>query len=192
MSRELPLRYQRAAAVLLLLAGGALVVTVLIGPFVAAYRERAADIAALAARIQHYRAAAREQPAFTQHLEQLQRDPLIASYHLRNATPALAAAELQQHIQKTVETHGGQLVSMQVIDTAAPSQLTTVTVRIRLRTDVEGLRNVLFALESARPLVTLDNVFLRTLGPLRGAGSAGTEPLDIGFDASGYLPGWTS
>lgn len=192
MNAELPLRYQRAAALLLLVAAGAIAATVLVRPFLALYRDRAVQIETLESRVLSYRAAAQEQPALTGQLKQLQRNPLIASHHLQNASPALAAAELQQHIQKAVEAHGGQLVSMQVIDPTAPPGLITVTVRIRLRTDVGGLQKVLFALESGRPLITLDNVFLRTIGPVRNAGSAMNDDLDIGFDASGYLPGWAS
>lgn len=183
---------QRAIALLLLAVVAALAATLLIRPFAALHAERTARIDTLERQTLQYRAAARNEALFAGQLERLRRDPRIASYHLQNTTPALAAAELQQHIQKMLEAHGCRLVSMQVVDAAPPPGLTTVTVRIRMRADISGLQNALFALESGHPLVTLDNVFLRVAGPGRGTATGMTEPLDVGFDASGYLLGRTS
>lgn len=189
MNRRFTERYQRAAAIMLLIAAATLVAALLVWPVAQLYRERAAEIDDLHGRVLAFRASALHQGAFTQQLEQLRSDPQIASYHLKNAAPALAAAELQQHIKKTLETHGGQLVSMQVIESTAVPGLSMVTVRIRLRAGIGALQQVLHELESGRPLLVLDNVFLRAVGP---GHSAGTGSLDAGFDASGYLPGWAS
>lgn len=185
-------RQQRAVALLLLAAFIALVAALLIRPFAALHAERAARIEALERQTLQYHAAAQRQPVLAAQLERLRRDPRIASYHLQNTAPALAAAELQQYIQKTLETNGCRLVSMQVIESAAPPGLATVTVRIRMRADIAGLQTALFALESGHPLVTLDNLFLRVVSPGRGAATGMPEPLDIGFDASGYLLGQAS
>lgn len=181
---------QRAAALLLPVLLGIFIVTLLVRPLVVLYRDRGARIELLEKQRLGYQAAAQDHTALLQQLESLQRDPLIASFHLRNAVPTLATAELQQHIQKTVERLGGRLVSMQAIEAGTSCSQGMACVRIRLRGDIDSLRKVLFELESGRPLITLDNVFMRAIGPGRSAGSAAGEVLDIGFDAAGYLPGW--
>ena len=192
MRPGLLLDYQRAAALLLLVTLAIIIATFLVRPFISMYLERNTTIEFMEKQLMSYQVAAHEYAALTQQLEQLQRDPAIASYHLQNAVPALAAAELQQHVQKTVERLGGRLVSMQAIDAGHLSSQGMVQVRIRLRCDVDSLRNILFDLESGRPLIRLDNVHMRAINPVRGAGNASSEILDVGFDASGYLPGWLS
>lgn len=60
-------------------------------------------------------------------------------YFLKSDNNSLAAAELQAHVKKIIESSGGRLLSTQPIPTADSDKLQTVQVRVRMQGDMTVL-----------------------------------------------------
>lgn len=104
---------------------------------------------------------------------------------LPGKTSAAAAAYLQQRSSSMVADSGAILLSFELLpagnDGEAP--LEVITGRIRVTANTQSLRSLLYALEVDRPLLALDNIYVR------GRSSLDTIPgghLDVQIDISGY------
>jgi hypothetical protein len=82
-----------------------------------------------------------------------------ANVFLEGANYALAANSLQQHIVQMVEQSGGKIVSVSTETPAATEQTSRrVIVQVRSELDNDALQNVLYGLESGRPLALVDSI----------------------------------
>jgi len=107
---------------------------------------------------------------------------------------ALAAAELQSLVKGLIERSGGGLVSTQpLVDSGADAVGEvpgSVRLRVRMRGDMESLRDVLHSLESSMPLLVLDNVsIVKARQVRRRRGSDNQGPLQVNFDLTGFVQG---
>jgi hypothetical protein len=69
---------------------------------------------------------------------------------------------VQQQVKAIIESNGGRLASTQVLPESDEGGFTRVTIRVQiLVNDVVALQKTLYALESATPLLFMDNVQLR-------------------------------
>ncbi|MGH8474352.1 MAG: type II secretion system protein GspM [Methylococcales bacterium] len=105
-------------------------------------------------------------------------------------TPALASADLQQLIKKAVLNVSGRLVSTQVIPETEEEHLIKISVVVRMTGDTLALRNVLYELETARPMLLVNNLTIRP-GPgrrdRRTRRLIPSNELNVNFDVSGYM-----
>lgn len=105
---------------------------------------------------------------------------------LPGPTESAAAAALQQLAGEIALQAGAMILSFELLaapDEAAP--LKALTGRVRMTGDTGALRALLHALESHRPLLRLDNLFIRARS------ERDTIPgghLDIQLDITGYRP----
>ncbi|MBI1733226.1 MAG: hypothetical protein HYR49_10750 [Gammaproteobacteria bacterium] len=107
---------------------------------------------------------------------------------LGGKSPALAAAELQRHLEGVIESHRGSLKTARVMAAKKGETLPPVSLQVQVSLDVEALRDILHAVESGRPLLLLDNVLVRAReggGSRRAPATAGN--LDLQFTATGFL-----
>lgn len=161
---------------------------VLLAPYLSLYDDQRQTIAELTLRLQHYRAITAQRNSIYDELKDLEQKIQNSRYYLEKNTSTLASAELQQRIKEIIARHKGRVISTQVAADTAEGTTTRVTVKIRMRSSTEGLQKILYELESQRPLLFFDNVFIRSM-PIGNArrGLAPANKLNIGFDVSAYL-----
>lgn len=117
--------------------------------------------------------------------DQAREQARLAPLFLPGGTPAAAAAQLQQRTGALIADSGAILLSFELLPGpgAEGDPLETITGRIRVTANTPSLRALLHALETERPLLVLDNIFVR------GRSSQDTVPgghLDVQMDVSGY------
>ena len=102
--------------------------------------------------------------------EKIKQQSAEQGYFNRQDTEALASAEMQEFIKKTIMAAGGQLSSAQPIPSASAGTSNTdkfnrIMVRISMTGNSELLRSVLYKIETAMPLMIIDQIDIR---PVRG------------------------
>jgi len=108
----------------------------------------------------------------------------------RQSTGALASAEVQELIKKVITEAGGQLSSTQALPLSSKNEFSRITVRVSMTGNSEVLRTVLYKIETATPLIIINQIDVR---PLRGVRSRTThqlEPsneLNINFQAVSFM-----
>lgn len=115
---------------------------------------------------------------------------LAASHHyLKSASPALAAAELQEQAKVILEANGGKLNSIQILPHKDDGAYRQISVALQLSAPLSAIKGMLYALESARPYLFIDNFSVRSMagfGPRIGADPAVEPDLTVQFDVTGY------
>jgi general secretion pathway protein M len=103
--------------------------------------------------------------------EQYQERGLLNS----QATGALASAEVQEFIKKTIAEAGGQLSSTQALPVSTKNEFSRITVNVRMTGNSEVLRSVLYKIETSTPLIIIDQIEIR---PMRGVRSRATRQIE--------------
>lgn len=91
-------------------------------------------------------------------LEALRQNNPIADLYLAETRPTLAAAELQQHLSRMVGASGGQVVSTQILQKDSDGALSVVALQVHIRGEISDLVNLLYSIESGRPLLFVENL----------------------------------
>jgi general secretion pathway protein M len=156
-------------------------------PWLATHSAQAAELEHKQRQIAVYRGLAASEGSMQQQLTALQRRNPAAGFYVTGDTPALASARMQQYVRQVVDQNGGELISTQV---AASDESTGNVTRlsVHLRADIGALPQILYMLESGKPLLVLDDMTISAR--LVRAVSAGSPPrvsLDMNFDVTGYL-----
>jgi len=79
-------------------------------------------------------------------------------YFTDQETPSLAAAELQKRIKEMVQNADGEISSTQVLANKDKDGILRITVKVKLKGDMEMLRNLLFEIEVEKPLMIIENL----------------------------------
>lgn len=112
-------------------------------------------------RLQRYNAMLATQPKLESELQAVRKNNAVESYYLDSATPTLAATRLQQQARQAIEGNGGNVVSTQILPVVSEDDFSKVAIRIQMTGDTEAVQKTLHILESARPLLFVDNVQVR-------------------------------
>nr|SPS04660.1 putative Type II secretion system, protein M [Candidatus Nitrotoga fabula] len=176
-------RYLAVALLLLLLAAIIALVWVPVGMLHRHYDE------ALESMVDHlarYRQLAATRGEVSLALEQVQKRA-GRQHFLMDTGPALAAAEIQSVAKSLIDAGGGRLISMQVAPHRDEDGYRRITVNVQFSSRLPGLRKILYAIETVRPYLLLDNISIRSQskGGSRDA-PAGNPELVAQFDVSGY------
>lgn len=105
-------------------------------------------------------------------------------------TGALASAEVQEFIKKTIAEAGGQLSSTQALPLSTKNEFSRITVNVRMTGNSEVLRTVLYKIETATPLIIINEIDIR---PMRGIRNRTTRQIDqsnelnINFQAVSFM-----
>ena len=107
------------------------------------------------------------------------------SEFLAEQAPALAAAYLQQRLRALVAEAGGVLLSSQALPGNTDGSLfPAVTVKASLNGNMATLHQLLYRIESHRPVLVLDNLLVQT----RTAGApTDADELGIRFDVTAFI-----
>lgn len=115
---------------------------------------------------------------------------LAANHHyLKSASPALAAAELQEQLTVIFEANGGKLSSIQILPHKDEGAYRQIAVALQLTAPLSALKGILHALESSRPYLFIDNLSVRSnagFGQRMGADPAAEPELIVQFNVTGY------
>lgn len=120
-----------------------------------------------------------------------QRAQMLALYgdgfYLSGQTEALAAAELQRTVRQAVTQAGGELRSTQVMTAEEEEGFQRIAIRVQLRGGINTLRDALYALETGKPYLFVNDLRIRALNAVRGRhpGSV-VDLLDVSFELYGY------
>ena len=178
----------RYAALLILVMAAVIAVGSLCYPLVSLYSSQAAALQSKQSQVVRYRQLANGQNSLQQELAQLQRRSPAAAYFVAGETAALASARMQQYLKQIVERNGGELISTQILQPDESSAGNQTSLKVSLRTNMEKSPQILYALESGRPLLFIDNLVI-SARRVRGA-TAGAAPqvsLEMSFDLIGYV-----
>lgn len=84
----------------------------------------------------------------------------IADLYLAETKPMLAAAELQQQLNRMVSASGGQVVSTQILQRNTETVLPTIVLQVHVRSEIDELANLMHQLESGKPLLFINNLMI--------------------------------
>ena len=106
---------------------------------------------------------------------------------LHGATPALAAAELQDQVKQAIESVGGRVALVQGIAPKDDGAYRIVAAQFHLNVSNSNLRRVLHALETREPYFFIDNLTVRALVPpgYRPPPGAAEPEVFVQMDVSG-------
>lgn len=108
-------------------------------------------------------------------------------HYLKSASPALAAAELQEMVNSVLEANGGKLNSIQILPHKDEGLYRQISVTLQLTAPLSALKKILYSLESAKPYLFIDNFSIRSPIGFGQRTVAPTEPeLAIQLDLTGY------
>jgi general secretion pathway protein M len=113
---------------------------------------------------------------------------LEATHHfLKSASPALAAAELQEQAKIILDGNGGKLTSIQILPHKDDGAYRQVSVTLQLAAPLSAVKAMLYALESARPYLFINNFSMRAPPNPLGRTEFATEPdCVVQFDLTGF------
>lgn len=178
----------RAIALGLLALAVAVVYFAVVAPLLDLGREYADAVEELEFRLARYRKIAAEKAYWTKHVEEIRQHSSVSEQYISRDTAALASADLQTLIKDTVTASGGELISTQVTPEQREEQLTRISVRVRMNGSTRVLRDVLHALETAKPMLWVDSVNLRPIRmPLKPGQKGAADRLSVDFEVIGYM-----
>jgi general secretion pathway protein M len=189
MIDRLSLRQRRllALAILVLALGAVFSVTVL--PVLLANRHYQETIAGLESRLQQLQRAAAIGETLQPQYEQLKRWQTTDAQYLKSSSTALAAAELQRLVKRIVVEKNAQVMSTQILTTRQEEGFDRVSLKVRLRGELENIVQAFYVIESAEPFIFLDNVSVRASRGRRVRGhTAPLQTLDIDMELISYMP----
>ncbi len=185
----LPHWISRLAAIGLLVAVLVAVYAFTVAPLVAGYGETERAISQAADLLDRYRRVAASRNLLQARLDELAGRQSESGIYLGGGTDALAGAELQERVNKTVEANGGRLRSVQILPVKTDGDFRRVGVRVQMNATVAQLASVLYALEAGRTFLFVDNLEVSN----RRARRRRNQPIEmdpillIRLDLSGYL-----
>jgi len=175
----------RALAIGLLLVVLAVCYLVLVRPPIAAYRDGQQEIETLKERLLRYREIARQRSAHEKELEELKTRQPLQEYFLESGSDALAAAEMQDRVKSIIGESGGELASVRVLPVVRSGRFSSVSIQIQMTGTIPSVLLTFYALESAQPLLLVDEVYLQPKRLLRRRGALSEEQLDVRFTLTG-------
>lgn len=190
MFRDLSSRQQRFLALSLFFLGIILILGVIVIPLVDAAASYDESIDDLQFKLQRYKRVVAGREKILEYLDALKRRQGQGDHFSSRETPALASADLQQLIKKAVVDAGGRLISTQVVPETEEEHFIKTSVKVRMSADTVALRNVLYEIETARPMLIVDNLTIRATGGRRDRRTRRILPsneLNVNLDVSGYM-----
>lgn len=159
-------------------------------PMLRAYQDNKAEISQLNELLQRYQALVDEKPKLTERLSAWESADATNTAYLDGASDALAAAELQELASEAIEIAGGEIKSTQsltVVEIEERPALRRTGVTFRFSTDIDGLAEALYDLETSEPLLFISALQVSAKGRRQKEGEEEKpQPLDVRLDVYGY------
>ncbi len=190
MGGNLTKTQQRFLALLLFFLCIVLILGAVVAPLVGAAASYDESLDELRFKLLRYKRIAAGKEKVQQQLDKLKRQQGDEDQFSNRETPALASADLQQLIKKVVLDVGGRLISTQVIPETEEEHLIKISIMVRMMGNSMALRNVLYEIETARPMLLVDNLAIRPTPGRRDRKTRRLLPsneLNVNFNVSGYM-----
>jgi len=160
-------------------------------PLVDRYDNARQSIVQLQTALERYQRVGRELAPRQAELDALKRQQGNQEGYLEGASETLLAAQIQNRIKLLVDQVHGDLQSTQALPAENDGKLRRIVVRGQMLVTLAGAQRVFYELESATPLLFLDNVEMRVRPTERrlGVAAVGEPLLDVSFDVQGYSRG---
>jgi hypothetical protein len=100
-----------------------------------------------------------------------------AALMLQGETAGIAGAALQRLVNDHISAAGGQVSTLQLLPPRPSGGTTQLALGVAMRIDIDGLRNVLHAIETGEPLLFVDDIAIRT--PDNAAGENAGDALAL-------------
>jgi general secretion pathway protein M len=179
----------RALAIVLLLAAGGGIWSLMVEPMMTKYRLNAVTIHQSKALIERYRRIAMVRRPLEKQLATLKRRGPSTGGYLEGASDTLAAAKLQNRVKGVVANSGGEIKSSQILPPSDDANHHAINIRVQLSADIASLQAIFHALESENAFLFLDNVDVRRQRARRRRKNKPADDgrLTVRFDVSGYV-----
>jgi len=152
------------------------------------YQRYAETEAMMTRQLSSYTALNQLRPKMMQAVETLKAKE-TKKYFLKGATPGLAGADLQDVVKALIESNNARVFSAQLLPHKDDTGYRLVAATISMSSTIQNLRQVLYAIESREPYLTIDNISIRSQVPSGFKPPPGAEPdMFIQFDVSGLAP----
>jgi general secretion pathway protein M len=181
---------QRLLAVGLLILVILLLASVIIMPVVSKGLELSEAKESLVFKLQKYERILAKKDSVLKSMAKIKAQHQEQGYFNTQNTPSLASAELQEFIKKAIVDAGGQLSSTQALSETEKDKFTLITVSVRMTGNMEILRSVLYKLETATPLIIIDQMDIRPMRGKRNRITRKLEPsneLNVNFQAVSFM-----
>lgn len=178
----------RVAALALLLVTVVAGLWLMFYPVVSLHVAQAEEIERKERQLTRFHQLADSQEALQRELATLRRRNPAASYYVAGETPAIASANMQQYLKQVVERNGGELISTQILTADGDGAAQSSSLKVHLRGNIESSAQIVYLLESGRPLLFIDELSI-SARRVRGK-TAGAPPeiaLDLNFELTGYI-----
>lgn len=186
--------WQRWLAVGLLVLVLIFVIFVLLVPLITrglAYHEEKND---LMFRLQRQQSIAGRKDRVAEELEAVKQQFLQQNYFTTSTTEALASAELQNIVKTAVSDAGGQLTSTQGLPGTMTDGFFRIAVKVRMTASMDNLVSVLHTLETAVPVLIVDQLDVNPVRGRRNPKTGKLEPsdqLNVSFQVVSFMRGET-
>lgn len=191
MMRPLTPLQSKSLALALLALVFVLAALALAVPAMLVHRHYDAAIEQLTDRMERYYRIIAMTPGLKAGLEQVKaRDG--RKFYLKNAAPALAAAEIQEFAKTVIEAQKGKLTSIQIIPHKDDGGYRQIAVNLQFSGSIASIQKILYALETRQPYLFVDNLSIRSRLMSNYRAAPGVEPeYFVQFDLIGYtlIPG---
>jgi general secretion pathway protein M len=180
---------QRVAAVGLLLLAALLLFALVARPLWARYAANVEAIESLEDNVVRFEAIAKQQAAVENELRRLEDALDLGALTFQASSATLAAADLQERVKSAVQQAGGSLTSTQVLEPEPLGEFERVSVNVRMTGPTPALQKSLYALESALPLLVVDDLLVvsrRAARRKRGQTVVQQDRLDVRYRVIGF------
>jgi hypothetical protein len=129
-------------------------------------------------------------PNIQSQLDQLKNTSGLDAYYLAATEPSLAGVALQRRVEGFVSGAGASLTSIQILPAETQgATLYKVAIRARLSASTEALKQVLYDIESSKPLLFVPKLNIRALRNARRLrrGRAWDDQMTVNMDVFGYI-----
>jgi general secretion pathway protein M len=186
---SLPPLAGRALAVAILLALLGIAYLGVVQPLLDDYASTRQSIDDTRAAIARYHRVAAELASRRTILAELSQRISANDGFLQGTNDALVAAQIQNRMKSLIESVRGELKSTQVLPVQEDGKYRRVIVRGQMALNLAAAQRVFYGIETASPLLFLDNIDMRARYNERQRERAGSEEwlLDIQFDVYGYV-----
>jgi general secretion pathway protein M len=185
-----PVLQQRWLALGLLIVVVLVIILVVIVPVVNKKMELNETKNNLVFRVQQYERILAKKDAVIASMANIKQQHDEQGYFNSQNTDALASAEMQEFIKKTIVEAGGQLSSTQALPVSNKGKFSRITVRVRMTGNSEVLRAVLYKIETSTPLIIIDQIDIRPMRGKRNRTSRQIESsneLNVNFQAVSFM-----
>jgi general secretion pathway protein M len=190
--RPLPPVASRLLALLILVGALALAYLGAVQPLIDDYQATGSATEDMQAALLRFQRVAAEVPARRAQLAALRQRQAASEGFLQGTNDALVAAQIQNRVKALTEAAHGELKSTQVLPVQDEGKYRRISIRVQLTVDLPAAQRLLYGVETASPLLFLDNLDMRAhIADRRRDRGAGSDDgaLDLRFDVYGYVRG---